>query len=118
MNRWSRYSWSFAAALTLWGIVVAADSNTDPTALPDRAVVRGVRYVLVDVLANDSDPDGDPLSVTITGGGEGVTQLGDGLLQFQPAACLDTARVVHYQVMTERWHRQRLPDSRCRRMRR
>ncbi len=73
-------------------------ANTPPTAHADRVVVRGVRYVLVDVLANDSDPDGDPLRVTITGGGDGVTQLGDGLLQFQPTACLDTAQVVSYQV--------------------
>ncbi|MGH7289523.1 MAG: Ig-like domain-containing protein, partial [Myxococcota bacterium] len=38
-------------------------SNADPIARDDRAETRGEAAVVIDVLANDSDPDADPLRV-------------------------------------------------------
>ena len=42
-----------------------AQCNTAPVALPDTVRVE-TNAVLVDVLANDQDPDGDALSVSVT----------------------------------------------------
>ena len=39
--------------------------NTGPTAFNDVAATRDDRTLLLDVLANDSDPDGNPLTVQI-----------------------------------------------------
>ncbi|ARJ05080.1 fibronectin type III [Cnuibacter physcomitrellae] len=45
------------------GISPRADGARPPVATPDEVVVRPGRTVLVPVLANDSDPDGSPLSL-------------------------------------------------------
>jgi len=45
----------------------AQPCNTTPTATADEASTIDNRSLIVDVLANDSDPDGDPLSVTVLG---------------------------------------------------
>lgn len=48
-------------------VLDAGDRNDPPVARPDRSVTRVGRAVTVDVLANDADPDGDPLAVTSAG---------------------------------------------------
>ena len=45
------------------GIAPAAEANQKPVAVNDAVSVRPGREVAVPVLANDSDPDGDPLSL-------------------------------------------------------
>jgi len=49
-------------------ITVAADPNRAPTGETDAVTLRGGERARVDVLANDSDPDGDDLDVTILSG--------------------------------------------------
>ena len=47
------------------GVLPADGENRPPTATNDSyTVIAGSDVVVVDVLANDSDPDGDPLSIT------------------------------------------------------
>ena len=75
----------------------SAFGNQAPVALDDRVKVRGLDFVLIDVLANDSDADGDPLVATATGGVP-VTNLGDGLFKFQPTACLWAPVSFTYQI--------------------
>ncbi|MEB7447765.1 Ig-like domain-containing protein [Arthrobacter koreensis] len=45
------------------GIAPAAEANQKPVAVNDAVTVRPGREVAVPVLANDSDPDGDPISL-------------------------------------------------------
>ena len=40
------------------------DSSLPPTAVPDAAITLANQAVVIAVLANDTDPDGDPLTVT------------------------------------------------------
>ena len=50
----------------LWTTIVQAQTcNSAPTALDDIATTRDDRALILDVLANDSDPDGNPLAVQI-----------------------------------------------------
>ncbi len=48
-------------------VVAKASTNSDPVAVPDQSVVRVGETVSIPVLANDSDPDGDPVSLLTTG---------------------------------------------------
>ncbi|EMY33221.1 fibronectin type III domain-containing protein [Arthrobacter crystallopoietes BAB-32] len=50
-------------ATVLVGIAPQAETNQNPIALDDGIVIRPGRTVAVDVLSNDSDPDGDPLAL-------------------------------------------------------
>lgn len=62
------------------GISPRADGARSPVATPDEVVVRPGRTVLVPVLANDSDPDGSPLSlvrVSAEDGAATATVTGD-----------------------------------------
>ena len=60
--------------------------NADPIAADDEAATAIGTPVVVDVLANDSDPDGDPLFVVSaqSESGAAVEDLGDGTLTYEP----------------------------------
>jgi len=66
-------------------IGVGADPDT-PVAVPDSIATDRFVPVTIDVLANDSDPDGDPLTVTgVTRPGRGGVQVeDDGTLSYAP----------------------------------
>lgn len=49
------------------GIAPPASLNQNPAAVPDTVLVRPGRQVSVNVLANDVDPDGDPLALDADG---------------------------------------------------
>jgi hypothetical protein len=53
--------------LTLFGCDYG-DRNKDPAAGNDTAITAGGVPVTIDVLVNDADPDGDPLSLVAWGG--------------------------------------------------
>jgi len=56
-----------ASATVLVGIVPSSSANQRPYAVKDTVSVRPGRTVAVDVLANDSDPDGDPIAIQKNG---------------------------------------------------
>ncbi|MDN4640488.1 Ig-like domain-containing protein [Agreia sp. PsM10] len=56
-----------ASATVLVGIVPSSSANQRPYAVKDTVSVRPGRTVAVDVLANDSDPDGDPIAIRENG---------------------------------------------------
>ncbi len=68
------------------GSLPASDSNTAPVTSADSATTTEGNAVTIDVLANDSDPDGDSLSVSgITGVSDGqATANGDGTVTYTP----------------------------------
>jgi len=48
-------------------VLAKPQSNSPPVAVPDRRTVKAGRSVSIPVLANDSDPDGDTLSLLLDG---------------------------------------------------
>lgn len=81
--------------LTAWGAGGTATAtatvtvlNGDPIAADDRASTREGVPVSVDVLANDRDPDGDPIYVTgfRQGTSGSVVEGGPGMLVYTPSA--------------------------------
>jgi hypothetical protein len=68
-----------ASATVLVGLVPSSSVNQRPYAVKDVVSVRPGRTVAVDVLANDSDPDGDPIAIRENGleVPEGVTGVID-----------------------------------------
>lgn len=58
---------------------IAASPNTAPIAMDDTVFLADKNAVAIDVLDNDSDPDGDPLTVTqVSQGTQGSVQIGAG----------------------------------------
>jgi hypothetical protein len=85
-----------------------SSQNCPPVARMDAAATTPTMPVSVDVLANDSDPDGDPLVFQIlkaTGGiavvddGTTPTDASDDRVQFTPAVPAPPAAVVEYQAV-------------------
>lgn len=65
-------------------------ANTAPVAAPDAVETHARQAVLIDLLANDGDADGDPLTVSITSG-PGLGSLvdhGDGTVTYTPDPAL------------------------------
>jgi hypothetical protein len=56
-----------ATATVLVGIIPASESNQPPYAVRDIAEARPGRTLAVDVMANDTDPDGDPIAIRENG---------------------------------------------------
>jgi len=67
--------------------VTVSAGNNAPTANPDNITITRGETVIISVLANDSDPDGDALSIT------GVTGANKGTVSWQPGD--DTITYAH-----------------------
>ncbi len=70
-------------------VVITPGQNTPPIAVDDQALTsknRAVTILKEDLLANDSDPDGDPISITSVQNGVGGTAVldSDGNIIFTP----------------------------------
>ncbi len=79
--------------------VTPAATNQDPVAVDDTATtVEGVPAV-IDVLANDSDPDGDPLTISKATPSSGLVLVnGDGTLTYTPQASFTGTDWVDYTI--------------------
>ena len=76
-----------------------ADINHPPVANDDTLAVDEDRTGTVDVLANDSDPDGDRLSATILGGpGHGTATIASGVVSYRGARNYNGTDSVVYQI--------------------
>jgi len=83
--------------------VVVSPGPRPPVCANDNGSVEascGTISVTVNVLANDSDPDGDPLTATLLGNGANGTfvNLGNGNIQYTPNANFFGTDQVQYQV--------------------
>ena len=79
----------------------AQPCNSPPEASGELAIVRDDRFLILDVLANDYDPDGDPLTVAVLGNAcPGPVTVGeDETLLYEPDAVADTLDcVISYRV--------------------
>jgi hypothetical protein len=67
-------------------VTVTPPSNRSPTATDDSATTAYNTPVTLDVLANDTDPDGDSLSLTgVTAPAHGTAALNNGKVDYSPA---------------------------------
>jgi uncharacterized protein YhjY with autotransporter beta-barrel domain len=89
---------SAAAAVTVQ--VIDQITNQPPVAVNDIATTLVDTPVTIDVLANDSDPDGDPLSLSLTSpAAHGtVTDLGNGSIAYTPNAGFIGQEVLTYEI--------------------
>ncbi|WP_341504227.1 Ig-like domain-containing protein [Gallaecimonas sp. GXIMD4217] len=78
--------------------VVVAE-NSVPMALNDEAATGFEQPVTIAVLANDKDPDGDPLAVTAVSGVNGSARINnDGTITFTPALGFSGSEVFNYSI--------------------
>jgi large repetitive protein len=80
-------------------IVEDEDDNRDPVAEPDNATTEPGTLVIIDVLSNDSDPDGDPLTVTSASAPNGTVTINpDGTLSYTPNPGFETTDTITYTI--------------------
>ncbi|MBD9387908.1 tandem-95 repeat protein [Agrobacterium sp. AGB01] len=76
-----------------------AVSNPAPIAVNDVATTLEDTAIIINVLANDSDPDGDPLSVISATAAHGtVTILADGEISYLPSANYNGTDIITYTI--------------------
>jgi hypothetical protein len=74
-------------------------TNPAPTAVSDSATTNEDTPVTISVLANDNDPDGDPLSVTAASAANGtVVRNADGTLTYTPNANFNGTDTITYTI--------------------
>ncbi|MEV4345600.1 Ig-like domain-containing protein [Actinoplanes sp. NPDC049596] len=75
-------------------------ANGVPVAKPESVTVPAGTTAVIDVLANDSDPNGDPLTVTVdVAPGHGTVGVGaDGKVTYKPAAGYRGGDSFHYTI--------------------
>ncbi|MBT0956860.1 Hint domain-containing protein [Alphaproteobacteria bacterium KMM 3653] len=79
--------------------VIGDEVNVGPDAEDDTAEVDEDESVVIDVLANDSDPNGDPLEVTGANADNGtVTVNADGTLTYEPNPDFNGTDTITYTV--------------------
>ena len=80
-------------------VVVAPPANQPPVAVDDAATTTVALPVAIDVLANDSDPDGDPLSITaITAPSGGSAVESGGVIVYTPVQSFSGTDVFTYTI--------------------
>lgn len=73
--------------ISLDGVAPVAGGNGAPVATDDQAVLAEDTSVLIDVLANDLDADGDALVISaVAGGANGLAEIAGGLIRYTPDA--------------------------------
>ncbi|WP_296062947.1 Ig-like domain-containing protein [uncultured Amphritea sp.] len=96
----SAASGSYSASGSVTYVVDNPVSNSAPVALDDAAVTDSGSAVTISVLGNDSDPDGDNLTVTsLSGVANGSAKINNnGTVSFTPAATFSGTEVFSYNV--------------------
>lgn len=90
------------------GVIAAPGSNSPPVAVPDRATVPPGESVAIDVLKNDSDPDGEAISLVIDDPDAlkprlGSVRIAGDVLEFSAGdMALDSETSFEYVVADER----------------
>ncbi|WP_420860155.1 Hint domain-containing protein [Marivivens marinus] len=82
--------------------IIGDEFNGAPVALDDIANTALTNAVTIDVLANDSDPEGEPLTVvsaTLADPTQGSVVInGDGTITFTPAAGVEGEVIINYTI--------------------
>lgn len=80
--------------------VIANAVNTSPVAVNDAITLSSKNAMLINVLANDSDPEGDTLTiVSVTQGAKGSVQItADGQLRYTPAKSFKSSDTFTYTI--------------------
>jgi hypothetical protein len=90
----------YTGSATVTYVVSAASGNEAPTPADDQAATAIDTEVTLNVLANDTDPDGDPLFISqVSPGANGAVQINpDGTVTYQPAPLFKGTDVFQYTV--------------------
>lgn len=79
-------------------LTVTISANNAPIALDDRANAQAGQNIIVDVLSNDSDPDGDTLTLLGVTGGSGNVSIVNNKINYQSTNSYSGDDVISYQV--------------------
>ncbi|MBT1062475.1 cadherin-like domain-containing protein [Bowmanella sp. Y26] len=81
------------------GVIAVLSQNALPLAVADSAETLDTQAIIIDVLANDSDADGDSLSITAASANNGVVELlSDNTLRYTPTAGFSGVATISYQI--------------------
>jgi VCBS repeat-containing protein len=73
--------------------------NEAPSAVNDIAATNEDSFVVIDVLANDTDPDADPIEVTSATAANGTVSINsDGTLTYTPNADFNGSDIISYNI--------------------
>ena len=90
---------SYSAKASVTYVINNPVLNGAPVAVDDSASTPASTAVTIDVLANDSDPDGDSLSITSISGVSGSTVINaDNSITFTPVSGFSGTEVFNYSV--------------------
>ncbi|EEE37053.1 vcbs repeat domain protein [Rhodobacteraceae bacterium KLH11] len=79
--------------------VTVTSGNEAPVAVDDTANLDEDGTILIDVLANDSDADGNTLTITeVTGAANGTAVVEAGQIRYTPASGFSGTDTIHYTV--------------------
>jgi len=79
-------------------IIVAAPVNTQPVAVDDVAEVQQGSSVIIDVLANDTDADEDPLTITDATAGNGTVIIEENQVVYTPTPEFFGTDTIDYSI--------------------
>ena len=81
------------------GVIAQLSQNQLPLAVADRAETFDTQAIIIDVLANDSDADGDSLTLTAASADNGVVELfSDNTLRYTPTVGFSGVATISYQI--------------------
>ncbi|QSX38253.1 Ig-like domain-containing protein [Shewanella sedimentimangrovi] len=81
------------------GVISVLSQNQLPVAQADSAAILDSQVLVIDVLANDTDPDGDSLSVIGASVDNGTVELlADNTLRYTPSSGFSGEAMISYQV--------------------
>jgi hypothetical protein len=82
--------------------VFTVPANRAPIARPDTARLNGTKPITIDVLKNDSDPDGDGITLEeVTQGKQGRVQIVGGKILYTPAADANAGDTFTYVILDD-----------------
>lgn len=95
----------FAGSVEVFQLSDTVDNLTTPDANPDTATTNEDTPVVIAVLTNDTDPNGDPLTVTTATAPNGsVTINADGTLNYTPVANFNGTDTITYTITDPAGH--------------
>lgn len=90
---------SYQASSDVTYVISNPVSNSAPVAINDSAATESGTTVVIPVLSNDSDPDGDSLNITAFSGVNGtITDNGNGTVSFTPPTSFTGTEYFNYTI--------------------